>query len=135
MPYPQTTPTSDQVGVLHLGQAPCYVQYAGVNTNGTTTYPLITTSEIPAGFAPVILGMALSSAGAAGVSAYAESNVTTSIVSGTFTLPAQGNVVLPETSGGWFSAAANEGITIVTNTSGVNVGVTAAWCLFAHATP
>ncbi len=130
MPYQLTTPTSDQVGVLHLGQAPCFVQYAGINTTGTTTYPLITTSEVPSGYAPVILSMALSSAGAAGVTANLQSNVTTAIVSGTFTMAAQGNVVLPETPRGWFEAGAGEGITVVTNTSSVNVGVTAAWCLF-----
>ncbi len=135
MPYPLTTPSSDQVGVLHLGQAPCFVSYLGVNTTGTTSYPVIGTSAVPSGYQPVILSLALSNSQAsAGVTVQLQDTSSTPIVSGTFAMGADSIIVLPETPRGWFTGAAGAGINIVTNTIN-NIGVTAAWCLFARATP
>ncbi len=133
MPYQLTTPTSDQVGVLHLGQAPCFVNYTGVNTTGTTTYNIVNTSQVPSGYQAVVLSLAISTASAAGITAQLQDTESAPIVSGTFALPAQGNVILPETPRGWFAGGQSAGINVVTNTANQNVGVTAAWTLFKPA--
>ena len=134
MAYQQTTPTADQVAVLHNGSVPVQVGFYGGNpaaAGATTIVP-----KPPPGVAIVVLSLALSNGAGTANTVNLQSHTTTSVTTGNFYLAAAvgSGPALTLGSAGIFATVPGEALDI--NLSAATaVGVTLSYAYFQLATP
>jgi hypothetical protein len=128
MSYPQTYPVSPQVGVVHLGGQQQFVVTAPV----TQTTSGAITPVAPAGYQIAILALALTATAA--VTLTLESTTGPVLLTGAFTIPINGQLVLPYSEAGWAYSIPADSITLLQSGAATVAGVV-AYCLFQRAIP
>ena len=106
MPYQATTPTSSQVGILHVGSTPLQVQQAAVSITSSGTI----VAAPPAGYKIALVQLFLVASAAVTV-VNLQSHTTTGIATGGVSLPAAGSqLVLPFSPATWLTCVPGEAL-------------------------
>jgi hypothetical protein len=132
--YPQTTPNSPQVGVVHLGGQQQLVQYAYANPATVAVTHIVPVASVPPGYQVAVLSMLLSSAGTAAGN-FQDTTGTPVVLSGTFTFAAGSQVNAQLGAEALFMTSPGQGLDWNQTAGTVTVGITVSWCLFRQATP
>ncbi|HMF38311.1 MAG TPA: hypothetical protein VKF17_16830 [Isosphaeraceae bacterium] len=132
MSYSMTTPTADQVGVLHNGAIPVLAGYVGANPATSGANHLVPAP--PAGVQVVVLSLTLSNNTASAMVVYLVSSSTTSVVTGNINFPATIETYPTMSCGplGIFASAPGEGVDIHLSASNA-IGVTMTYTYFQPA--
>ncbi len=105
MPYQLTTPVSDQVGILHLGGQPTFVQTTAISmsASGVITNGTIAIAAAPAGYQWCVLALAIANSAGTAQSVTLESTTGPVLLTGAISLPSSvgGQLVLPYNPAGW----------------------------------
>ncbi len=132
MLFYQTVPNAPQVGVLANGnsQPAVFVQFTAVNTPASVSIThIVTAANVPAGYSVALLGLIMSNAATAAVTANIQDTAGTPVVMGNFTLPVSATVYLPPTSLPLFVTTPGKGLDWNQTAGSSIVGLTAIWCL------
>jgi hypothetical protein len=117
MPFQATTPTSDQVGVLHHGSLPLTAQQKAVSITSSG----VIVAAPPSGYQIAVV-QAFLAAGAAFTAVALESTTTTAIILSVGALASGGQLVLPYSPCPWLTCAPGESLTLAFTGAGTLAG-------------
>src|SRR5271166_6979615 len=100
MSYQATTPTSDQVGILHCGNIALVSQQLGFSVSTTSGSSLI--AAPPSGFCIAVTQLFLNSSAAVTALTLYTSSSATAVFTGGVSIAANGNFILPYSPVPWF---------------------------------
>jgi hypothetical protein len=132
MSYSMTTPTADQVGVLHNGATPVFVGYVGATPAISGVNHLVPAPPSP--LQVVVLALTLSNNTANAMTVNLQSTTTTTVATGNINFPATIETYPTMSCGplGVFASAPGEGVDINLSASHA-IGVTMTYAYFQPA--
>lgn len=117
MPYQATTPVSQQVGILHVGSTPLFVQQAAISLTSSG----VIVAAPPSGY-QIAVTQGFLAAGAAFTAVGLKSTTTTAIIFSIGAMASGGQLVLPFSPCPWLTCAAGESLTLAFTGTGTLAG-------------